>query len=251
MDELRVRAEFDRRAALYGNINAVLDATPGAGNARANLWRDYATRRLAGQYVKPAKTDVLLDLGCGVGRLSFYFSPLVKQVVGIDVSPGMVAVAQGQLGRGRWDNVTFQCAEVGAWALQPGSVTKALCFWTLSHVSDGSLPLVLRDLHRALAPQGRLLCFEQVRDEPREEREIHLQRTAAGYGSFFADAGLRLTRQRLVLRYPSYALALWNRFPALPCAVFPLLRLVERATVNRRPESAEYYTCLFDLERGD
>lgn len=251
MDDLRVRQAFDRRAALHGNLNAVLDATPGDAPEHANRWRDYVTRSVALRHVRPSKDDVLLDIGCGVGRLSLQFSPLVRRVVGIDVSQEMIRVARGQLEGGRWTNVSFHCAEADAWPVSDGTMTKALCFCTLQHVSDDSLPALLARLRRTLVPGGRLLCFEQVRERAREEAEIHLQRTVATYCRFFADAGLRLRNQELVLRYPSYALALWNRFPKLPRAVFPLLSIVEQLTVNRRPELADYYTCLFDLERGD
>jgi SAM-dependent methyltransferase len=251
MDEQKVREEFDRRAALHGNLNAVLDATPGAHHEHANRWRDYVTRRVAARHVRPRADDVLLDLGCGVGRLSLHFAPHVKRVVGIDVSPAMIEVARREADRTGARNVEFHCAEAGSWPVPPGGATKALCFWTLSHVSDDSLPGVLTSVAQALAPGGRFLCFEQVRERPREEGAIHLQRTPTAYLGFFANAGLVARPPRMVLRYPSYALALWNRFRWLPGAALPLLAEVERLTVGRKPELADYYTCLFDVKRGD
>ena len=163
----------------------------------------------------------------------------------------MIAVAKRQMEAGGWTNVSFHCAEPGAWPVEKGSVTKALCFWTLAHISDRALPRVLEELRNALAARGRLLCFEQVRGQDREEGPIHLQRAVSTYLGFFEQAGLRLVEQRFVLRYPSHAMALWNRWPWLPTIAFPFLDAVERSTANRRPETAEYHTSLFALERRE
>jgi SAM-dependent methyltransferase len=251
MDDLKVRNEFDRRATLHGDLNAVLDAGAGLAVVRANRWRDYVSRRVARRYLRPNRSDIVLDFGCGVGRLSFYLSPLVKRVIAVDASPGMIAVAKRQMEAGGWTNLSFHCAEPGVWPVEDGSVTKALCFWTLAHVSDNALPQVLKQLHGALATGGRVVCFEQVRAQEREDGEIHLQRSVSTYLGFFEQAGLRLLEQRFVLRYPSYAMALWNRWPWLPTIAFPFLAAVERFTVNRQPETAEYHTSLFALERRE
>ena len=67
MDDLEVRNEFDHRASLHGDFNAVLDAGTGPRVVRANRWRDYVSRRVARRYLRPNRSDVVLDFGCGVG----------------------------------------------------------------------------------------------------------------------------------------------------------------------------------------
>lgn len=52
--------------------------------------------------------DRLMDLGCGTGQLTFPFSPIVKEVIGIDPDEEMIEVARSKLIGFRLNNVRFQ-----------------------------------------------------------------------------------------------------------------------------------------------
>eukprot|EP01034_Spumella_vulgaris_P046168 gene46168-57567_t len=53
-----------------------------------------------------------------------------------------------------------------------------------------------------------------------------------------------MLRAEPVCPFPSYARGLWTKFPSAFRFLLPLLYRVEKATVQRKPEFAEYYTTL-------
>lgn len=53
----------------------------------------------------------VLDIGCGTGGYSFAISQRVKHVVGIDVSPKMIALAKQRAQQLQIENVTFLCGD--------------------------------------------------------------------------------------------------------------------------------------------
>ena len=38
--------------------------------------------------------EIVLDFGCGSGRLSYWIAPRVKKVVGLEISPEMIELAE-------------------------------------------------------------------------------------------------------------------------------------------------------------
>src|SRR6202171_3956513 len=82
----QIRAMFDQVAPRYDVRNAMFSL------ARDGAWRRRAARLTTGQ---PGQTA--LDLCTGTGRLAHELVPLVRpggRVVGIDFSPGMLAIAR-------------------------------------------------------------------------------------------------------------------------------------------------------------
>ncbi len=49
----------------------------------------------------------VLDVGCGTGRLSFQLAPHCKTVVGIDLSSKNISVANSNLRKGNYSNISF------------------------------------------------------------------------------------------------------------------------------------------------
>jgi SAM-dependent methyltransferase len=81
------RETYDRYAAIYDETNAQNDYEMWLGKALLPELEKYGLRK-----------DWALDVGCGTGRA---FDPLLGrgwQVVGCDVSPGMLAEARGKFG---------------------------------------------------------------------------------------------------------------------------------------------------------
>jgi ubiquinone/menaquinone biosynthesis C-methylase UbiE len=52
---------------------------------------------LVNKYVKPRKTDHILDIGCGTGRITEQLYKATKSVDGVDISREMIEVAKGKL----------------------------------------------------------------------------------------------------------------------------------------------------------
>ena len=94
-----------------------------------------------------------LDFGCGVGRLSQALGDRFERVLGLDVSPTMVAVAR-RLNR-HGDRVTFRCNDSDRLeGVASGSVSLALSLITLQHVPPALARGYLAELLRVVQPGG-------------------------------------------------------------------------------------------------
>jgi arsenite methyltransferase len=122
--------------------------------------RDVLRRRaLVYEALGAQSGERVLDDGCGPG---FYVSELRDQVgqtgsvVGLDVSPQMLAVAARRC-EGR-ENVTFREAAVTAIPLEDVSVDRALSVQVLEYVAD--VGAALAELHRVVKPGGRVVVWD-------------------------------------------------------------------------------------------
>ncbi len=108
----------------------------------------------------------VLDIGCGTGTLAVLMAQRGADVVGIDVSPPMLAVANekvcvaGLQARG-------ELRELGVTELDRAfsdggfdAVTSSLAF---SELSDDEVAFALRQAHRLLRPSGWLMICDEVR----------------------------------------------------------------------------------------
>ena len=103
--------------------------------------------------------DRILDAGCGPG---FYVSELLGQVgaggsvVGVDVSPQMLAVAARRC-EGRAD-AQFLEAPVTSLPLEDASVDRAISVQVLEYVPD--VDAALGELYRVVRPGGRVVLWD-------------------------------------------------------------------------------------------
>ena len=100
--------------------------------------------------------DRVLDLGCGPG---IYARPLAARtrpllVVGVDLSPAMLATAAAHPRRASLENLTFVQADAQQLPIASGLATAASCCGALHLFPDPDAALV--EFHRVLAPGGRL-----------------------------------------------------------------------------------------------
>jgi len=102
----------------------------------------------------------VLDLGCGPGRLTGHLQALGLAVSGLDLSPGMVAVA-----RARHPSLDFVVGSMTDLDLPDGALGGVLAWYSIIHLPPGQLPTVFAGLLRVLAPGGQLLLAFQAGDE--------------------------------------------------------------------------------------
>jgi ubiquinone/menaquinone biosynthesis C-methylase UbiE len=101
--------------------------------------------------------EAVLDLGCGAGFDTLVAAQLVGprgRVVGIDLSPEMLAVAEGGRGKPGFAHVEFFAADVVALPFSSPSFDVVLSNGVLNLVPDK--PAALREIFRILRPGGRL-----------------------------------------------------------------------------------------------
>jgi arsenite methyltransferase len=101
--------------------------------------------------------EAVLDLGCGAGFDAFVAAQLVGapgRVVGIDLSPEMLAVAKAGQAEAGFPQIEFREAAVEALPFADRSFDVALSNGVLNLVPDK--PAALREIFRMLRPGGRL-----------------------------------------------------------------------------------------------
>src|SRR4051794_28962298 len=94
----------------------------------------------------------VLELGCGRGGLTVELVRAGAEVVAVDVSPAMVAVA-----RERAPEASFLVAPVEDTGLEPESFDRVVGKWILHHAEVGAAG---REIARLLRPGGRAAFFE-------------------------------------------------------------------------------------------
>jgi SAM-dependent methyltransferase len=106
----------------------------------------------------------VLEVGCGPGEASERIRREIgADVVAIDVSPRMVALARAR-------GVDARVGDVQALDLPDASFDCALAAWMLYHVPD--VDRALRELARVLEPGGRLVAVTNGRTHLQELREL-------------------------------------------------------------------------------
>ena len=62
----------------------------------------------------PKPTDILFDLYCGMATLGIVFSPYVREVIGVELSPNAVCDAKMNITMNNLSNITIRHGDVGA-----------------------------------------------------------------------------------------------------------------------------------------
>ncbi len=240
VDDKKVVAEFDNRAAIHKNDNAVLDAGNNPKVAHQNIFRNYHTKQTLLKYLNVNIDDVVLDFGCGVGRLSKFIAPKVKSVVGADKSANMLQVA---IEINSKNNIRYQHFNNYPLPFDDKYFSKIFSYWVLQHIDNEELKNTFNDFHRLLKDNGYVYLFEQVRNKDSVVLgSIHHQRKREEYHELMKQAGFELVSAQRVFRYPSYALSIWSKYNWLPESFLPLLSKLELSTANRKPEFIDYST---------
>jgi 2-polyprenyl-3-methyl-5-hydroxy-6-metoxy-1,4-benzoquinol methylase len=109
-----------------------------------------------GQYL-PAEGDVL-DIGCGFGLFSLYYAQLLPRARfhGIDLDARRIARAQRAAARLGLDNVAYAVGDARSYRAT-GPYRAAYMLDIVHHVPPETVPPLLGELWRGLAPGGRLI----------------------------------------------------------------------------------------------
>jgi demethylmenaquinone methyltransferase/2-methoxy-6-polyprenyl-1,4-benzoquinol methylase len=148
-------AMFDRIAARYDTVNRVLSL------GIDQRWRRRVVRALGLAKGELGEHPRVLDVATGTGDLAIEIArshPDVT-VIGLDPSPGMLAIAQQKLGkRGLADRVSLVEGDAQALPQKNGEVDAATIAFGIRNVPDRALGL--RELARVVRPGGRIAVLE-------------------------------------------------------------------------------------------
>ena len=104
-------------------------------------------------------SDVILDLGCGNGHHLLALAPEVARGIGIDVSPGMIALARARLRNSAWKaNLSFEVGNAEEMNAMPDqSIDLAICIGPFEYMLHKRA--VLASVYRVLKIGGRFVCL--------------------------------------------------------------------------------------------
>jgi ubiquinone/menaquinone biosynthesis C-methylase UbiE len=151
LDTRAVRAAYDTVAESYAALlRTAHDEQP----------YDRAVLALFAELVRTAGGGPVADVGCGPGRITAPLHALGVDVVGVDLSPGMLAVAHRT-----HPDLRFVEGTLTGLAIGDGRLGGVVAWYSIIHLPPEQRPSAFAELHRVLAPGGRLLLAFQVGDE--------------------------------------------------------------------------------------
>lgn len=102
-----------------------------------------------------SKDSVVLDIGCGVGRLEYSLSTKVKKCIGIDVAPSMVSLARKHVSA---KNCQFIVGDgMSLSGIKAGTVDLVFSIIVFQHMPETSFDSYLEESKRVLKKGGALL----------------------------------------------------------------------------------------------
>jgi SAM-dependent methyltransferase len=107
-------------------------------------------------FVLASGSERALDVGCGAGALSLALAPLVREVVGVDRVPELLALARERAP----GNATFVEADATHLPYEDGEFDLAGTLRTLHHVPRPEL--VVAEIVRVTKVGGRVLVIDQI-----------------------------------------------------------------------------------------
>ncbi len=103
---------------------------------------------------------LVADLGCGPGHVARYLSERGVSMLGIDLSPGMIAIASE-----RNPGIDFRVGDMRALALDDATLAGIISFYSIVHFRPDELPPLFAEMHRVLRPGGLALIAFHAGEE--------------------------------------------------------------------------------------
>jgi ubiquinone/menaquinone biosynthesis C-methylase UbiE len=120
------------------------------------------------ELVKRQTLSRVVDVGCGPGRAAAFMAERGLDVVGVDISQAMLAVA-----RSAHPSIRFEEGQLNALPFETGVFAGAVCWYSIIYTPPGSLAEAFGELARVLTPGGYLLLAFQAEDEPVHRTNAH------------------------------------------------------------------------------
>jgi len=109
--------------------------------------------------LKPKKSDVILDLGCGIGYYCEFLSNLGVAVFGVDIDQKSIDMAKES-----YPTINFSVCSANGIPFKADSFDKVLCTEILEHIKDEDK--AIKEIYRVTKPGGLILitvpCFEGI-----------------------------------------------------------------------------------------
>jgi SAM-dependent methyltransferase len=177
----------------------------------------------------------LLDFGCGTGIFTIKALRYVKEIIGVDLSSGLLSVAR-ELAAKNGGEIHFIQSDGGRLPLRDRVVNRVVAREVLCHVPDEAVGNVLKELVRVLEPKGKVYLLEQVSESPFWQRHpqtpLVRKRSVDELIHLFKTAGFEM-ESAVAVRQPRFPWIYLIWFRILPAFFSPMLARLE-VIWNRR-----------------
>lgn len=109
------------------------------------------------ELVNAGTSKRVADVGCGPGRAAAFLARHDLEVVGLDPSPAMLAVA-----RVAYPEITFEEGQLDSLPLPTAALAGVVCWYSIIYTPANSLGDAFAELARVLVPGGHLLLAFQA-----------------------------------------------------------------------------------------
>ncbi len=245
LNKEEIQELYQQRIAKFRNKHAMLDAHPDW--LRANEFHHYMSLYYVSHYLNISKKMTVLDYGCGIGRLSIPLAPYVRTMYACDINPSLIELAMQSTN----NNIAFHTLRHNTDLnfIPDQSLDCVFTYGVFCHLEDDEVKDVVKSFLQKLKPDGRILLFELTENGINTyHSEILIRRTVNHWKRVFQSDEFQLSRHKRLMRMPSYARHVWNKYSFLPHFALPLLRLLETLTLYRKPHYIEYSIDLFELK---
>ena len=134
-------------------------------------------RHILGRFAERLRgRGVVCDMGCGPGQIGRYLADRGLPVVGIDLSPGMLAQAAALN-----PDIPFRAGDMRALDEPDGAWAGIAAFYSIIHIPPGEIAAALTEMGRVLQPGGLLLLAFHIGDEVVRPEEMMGQPVALDF----------------------------------------------------------------------
>jgi len=138
------KRDFDKEAATWDTAQKITLAKNIAGAILSQ--------------VKLTKEMDVMDFGCGTGLLAFHIQPLVRSVVGVDSSKGMLDAFNTKIRQKDIKNAKTSFVDLSAGDVLNGRYQAIISGMTLHHIED--VPALLKRFFEILTKGGQLALVD-------------------------------------------------------------------------------------------
>jgi SAM-dependent methyltransferase len=175
----------ERIRAAYGSV-----AREYADGFSDELSHKPLDRELLRRFAETVGKGPVYDVGCGPGQTTAFLGQCGVDPYGVDLSPALVAEA-----RRLHPDIAFAAGDMLALPLPDGAGAGVLAFYSIVHFSPEQLRRALAEMHRVLAPGGRLLLAFHAGDQVVHVEDFLGRRVALDF-SFFPPEAVRAAVER-------------------------------------------------------
>jgi ubiquinone/menaquinone biosynthesis C-methylase UbiE len=134
-----VKRQFDRQAENFSNWSVT---------------KNTEYQKAYFDFCQISVQDNLLDFACGTGEYALFAAPKVRYVHGIDISEGMIAIAEKQAADKNIHNITFLCHPVEKTPFEDESFSIVICRSAFHHFHDYAV--IFAEMVRCCQQGGRI-----------------------------------------------------------------------------------------------